>query len=105
MSPSSDSAIMPYGGPVQRKPETVNPATQTLPEASSCWAAYEWWALGLGLYVFSIGPIYWMWYQGKFTQSQHFWIAVLYEPLWWSARLIPPLGYWLDSYVRWWILS
>lgn len=90
---------------MQPKSETESLATQIRSQTSSRWAACEWWALGLGLYAFSIGPVYWTWYQGKFTQSQHFWVAVLYEPLWWAARLIPPLGCWLDSYVRWWILN
>lgn len=56
-----------------------------------------------GIYVFSIGPMYWTWYEAKYLHGSYV-VAVLYEPLWRLAGIIPPLGHWLNWYVKWWNL-
>jgi len=58
--------------------------------------------IALGIYVASIGPMYWTWLQAKYLNGSWF-IAALYEPLWIAAGLIPPLGHWLNWYVSLWI--
>ena len=60
------------------------------------------WIL-FSLYVLSIGPMYWTWYRQRHMQGGGF-FAFFYEPLVRLADLIPPLGEWLNNYVRWWIL-
>lgn len=83
-----------------------NSQATTPPSALSEWIAYgEWWFIAWMLYCLSIGPMYHLWYIGKFTQTSYFWVAAFYEPLWQLARLIPPLGWWLDGYCAWWVLG
>jgi hypothetical protein len=58
--------------------------------------------IALAIYVASIGPMYWPWYQAKFLNG--WWIiAALYEPLFIVAGWIPPLGRWLNWYICLWI--
>jgi hypothetical protein len=84
------------------------PETRELPppdDDESPWqATVEWWLVGFLLYGLSIGPMYWHWFLGKYTECGPIWIAMFYEPLWLLARWIPPLGWCLDSYIRWWII-
>ncbi len=56
----------------------------------------------LALYVLSIGPMYWHWYNGKFVTGSKV-VAAFYEPLFIAANLIGPFGEWLDWYVELWI--
>lgn len=58
--------------------------------------------IALAIYVASIGPMYWQWYQAKYLNGR--WIvAALYEPLFIVAGWIPPLGRWLNWYICLWI--
>jgi hypothetical protein len=58
--------------------------------------------IALAIYVASIGPMYWHWYQAKFLNG--WWIvAASYEPLFIVAGWIPPLGRWLNWYICLWI--
>lgn len=57
-----------------------------------------------GLYVLSIGPMYWWWYSGKFVNGSEY-IAAFYEPLWILCVRFPWLGDWVDSYVWLWNMS
>ena len=54
-----------------------------------------------GLYVLSIGPMYWRWYSSKFITSSPY-VAAFYEPLWILCHRFPLLGDWVDFYVTLW---
>jgi len=56
----------------------------------------------LMLYVFSIGPMFWYWYEARYLDGP-VWVALLYEPL----RLATRLKFFEDfinEYINWWIL-
>ena len=55
------------------------------------------------LYVLSIGPMYWKWFEALYAEGSSFIIA-FYYPLWLLAGAIPWLGHFLNWYVRLWIL-
>ncbi|MEW4529055.1 MAG: hypothetical protein ACF8PG_01610 [Maioricimonas sp. JB045] len=55
------------------------------------------------IYVLSIGPMFWPWYEGRYLNGSRL-IAAFYEPLWILAGWIPPLGHLINWYVRFWIL-
>lgn len=65
-------------------------------------ASIEQMIILLGVYIFSIGPMYWIWLESKQVDGTYA-FAVIYEPLWILAGIIPPLGEWLNWYVRLWI--
>lgn len=76
-------------------------------DADAGWTGYiiastEQLIILIGLYVFSIGPMYWRWLGSKQVDGSYF-IAVMYEPLWIVAGILPPFGEWLNWYVRLWI--
>lgn len=76
-------------------------------EESGGWKAYiiastEQMIILLGIYIFSIGPMYWTWVDAKQVNGSYY-IAAMYEPLWILGGLIPPFGEWLNWYVRLWI--
>lgn len=57
--------------------------------------------IGLILYVFSIGPMFWLWYEAENMGGSPL-VRVLYVPL----RLlcvIPQVEDWLNNYINWWI--
>jgi hypothetical protein len=58
-------------------------------------------AVLLGLYVLSIGPMYWKWYESKFISDSP-WVALFYEPLWLLSHRFEWFGDWLDYYVALW---
>lgn len=58
-------------------------------------------SLLFGLYVLSIGPLYWRWYSAKFVNGSQY-VAAFYEPLWALAHAVPWFGDWLDFYVQLW---
>jgi hypothetical protein len=66
-------------------------------------ATLERLAILFALYVLSIGPMYWTWVGAKYLHGSYL-VAVFYEPLWQLAGLIPPLGEWINWYVKWWNL-
>ena len=56
---------------------------------------------GLILYVFSIGPMFWFWYEAENMGGNPL-VRVIYVPL----RLlcvIPQVEDWLNNYINWWI--
>ena len=61
-----------------------------------------------GLYVLSIGPMYWYWYFGKFGNGSLI-VAAFYEPLFLMANqddslnLSQAFGEWLNSYISLWV--
>lgn len=67
-------------------------------------ASAEQMVILVGIYIFSIGPMYWKWLEAKQVDGVHM-VAVLYEPLWRLAGLIPAFGEWLNWYVRLWIFA
>ena len=69
------------------------------------WLKKRLWtaAFLLFLYVFSIGPFYWDWYESKYI-SGHPFFAVLYEPLYRLCYAVPPLGTAVDAWVMLWIV-
>jgi hypothetical protein len=56
----------------------------------------------IGLYVLSIGPMYWHWYGGRFAGGSQL-VAAFYEPIFIMATLVPWFGEWMDWYVGLWI--
>lgn len=78
--------------------------------ARPAWAVYEYlvglacrMTLLFGVYVLSIGPLYWRWYSAKFVNGSPY-LAAFYEPLWILCIRFPWLGDWVDSYVKLWNL-
>ena len=59
-------------------------------------------AVLLTLYVLSIGPLYWEWYDSRFNDGGLFWGA-FYEPLFQAGLLCPPLARLIDSYIMLWV--
>lgn len=65
-------------------------------------------AVLFGLYVLSIGPMFWMWHSGKFGNGYRI-VAAFYEPLFRLANIDDPLhigetiGEWLNYYIGLWI--
>ena len=55
------------------------------------------------LYALSIGPMYWRWYEAVYASGSS-WVVAFYYPLWVLAGVFPPLGHFLNWYVRLWIL-
>jgi hypothetical protein len=55
------------------------------------------------LYALSIGPMYWKWYAAIYAEGPG-WIVAFYYPLWLLSGAIPPLGHFLNWYIRLWIL-
>tara|TARA_R110002072_G_scaffold233795_1_gene391338 strand:- start:4245 stop:4550 length:306 start_codon:yes stop_codon:yes gene_type:complete len=67
----------------------------------------QWWPksvrviIAVILYVFSIGPMFWYWYEAENMGGNPL-MRVLYAPL----RLlcvIPQIEDWLNNYINWWI--
>ncbi|NQV27294.1 MAG: hypothetical protein HQ518_23350 [Rhodopirellula sp.] len=57
--------------------------------------------IGLIVYVYSIGPMFWYWYEAENLGGNSL-VRVVYMPL----RLlcaIPPFENWLNNYIKWWI--
>jgi|SaaInlStandDraft_1057018.scaffolds.fasta_scaffold484629_1 hypothetical protein len=57
--------------------------------------------IGLILYVYSIGPMFWFWYEAENMGGNPL-VRVIYVPL----RLfcvIPQVEDWLNNYINWWI--
>ena len=52
------------------------------------------------LYVLSIGPMYWKWYEARFVGG-NYWIVAFYEPLV-QAQRVQPVGDFLDWYIELW---
>ena len=59
--------------------------------------------LYLTLYVLSIGPLYWTWYESQFVGGSSI-IAAFYLPLVALAEWVPPFGDWIEWYVHLWIV-
>ena len=80
----------------------TNPAS---PTARSRRRVFRRLAITLALlilYVLSIGPMFWYWYEARYLDGP-VWVAVLYEPL----RLATRLKFfedWINDYINWWIL-
>ena len=66
-------------------------------------ASAEQMLIMFGIYVLSIGPMYWTWVRAKHVEG-NFFVAAFYEPLWRICEFIPPLREWLNWYVRLWNL-
>lgn len=56
----------------------------------------------VGIYVLSIGPMYWHWYGGRFAGGSQI-VAAFYEPIFVLASFVPWFGEWMDWYVSLWI--
>jgi len=54
------------------------------------------------LYVLSIGPMFWIWYEAHYIGGSK-WIAAFYEPLR-RATQIPLFRDLINDYINWWIL-
>lgn len=74
-------------------------ATETF--GCRCWSRVLRTVVGLILYVFSIGPMFWYWYEAENLGGNPV-LRVIYAPL----RLIcfiPQVEDWLNNYINWWI--
>ena len=80
---------------------------ESLPAPESEAAGLRFWSkvlrtvIGLILYVFSIGPMFWYWYEAENLGGNPL-LRVIYAPL----RLlcvIPQVENWLNNYINWWI--
>lgn len=60
------------------------------------------WSITLVVYVLSLGPMYWTWFDAKYNEGSP-WIAVIYEPLYIVSEWCPPLARLIDWYLRLWI--
>lgn len=56
------------------------------------------------IYVFSLGPMYWQWWEGKYMNGSKL-VAAFYEPLFLISGWIPPLGWFVNSYVHLWVFD
>ncbi|MEX0727077.1 MAG: hypothetical protein WD065_12450, partial [Planctomycetaceae bacterium] len=54
------------------------------------------------LYVASIGPLYWTWYESMYLSGPK-WIARLYYPLLLLCSIVPPFGDLVDWYIGLWV--
>lgn len=62
-----------------------------------------WCAWGWLLYMLSIGPMFWSWYESTYVSGSP-WIAVIYAPLLVACELCPPFGWFVNSYINLWIV-
>jgi hypothetical protein len=64
--------------------------------------------LYIGIYVFVsgflIGPFFWSWYGAVYGDGSK-WIARFFAPLALMCDYCPPLGYVINRWVDWWILT
>ncbi len=83
------------------------PNSESEPEGAGLAKLRQQWPrsvrviIGLVLYVFSIGPMFWLWYEAENMGGSPV-VRVLYVPL----RLlcvIPQVEDWLNNYINWWI--
>lgn len=56
----------------------------------------------LGLYVLSIGPMFWHWYDGRNMETNSP-VAFFYEPLYLLAGWCEPFGEFMNWYVDLWV--
>ncbi len=56
----------------------------------------------LAVYVLSIGPMFWSWYESKYLGGSPL-VAAIYEPLLWTTEY-PLIRHILNAYIDWWIL-
>ena len=91
--------------PSETAATVVPPARLTWPKVRR-WAVKRLSALAVltTLYVLSIGPMWWQWYDGMYVSTEgNYWVIVFYAPL----RLACHID-WIDrlvtAYIEWWIL-
>ncbi|MDA1161591.1 MAG: hypothetical protein O3B13_00670 [Planctomycetota bacterium] len=79
----------------------LSPAIDNSPNIRRRWSRSVRATIGLILYVFSIGPMFWYWYEAENMGGSPL-VRVVYAPL----RLlcaIPQVQDWLNHYINWWI--
>ncbi|MDA0832813.1 MAG: hypothetical protein O2955_20750 [Planctomycetota bacterium] len=54
------------------------------------------------IYVASIGPMYWYWYESMYLSGPK-WIARIYYPLLWLCSYVAFIRRFVDGYIGWWI--
>ena len=57
----------------------------------------------LVIYVLSIGPMYWRWYDSKYFRDTSPFFAKFYNPLDRFCEFCPPFCDWLNWYISLWI--
>lgn len=93
-------------------PTAVRPAPEAAGTTPPAGGDDSWWGvcgfllqrvfIYCVLYALSIGPLYWEWYESQFVGGSAI-LAAFYLPLMKLAEWCPPLGAWLDWYIRFWI--
>ena len=90
-------------------PELEQPKTRDQQEATRrakpAWLRFlQRLFVYFSIYVFSLGPMYWHWWEGKYLYGSKL-IAAFYEPLYLLTKWIPPLGWFVNSYVHIWVFE
>ena len=78
------------------------------PRPPRTWRAWwlrmaRWHAFLLLVYVLSIGPLFWWWFEAVHVGGSQ-WLVLFYLPLALASDLIPPFGALLNWYINLWIL-
>ncbi|MFN0198288.1 MAG: hypothetical protein ACKVT0_16190 [Planctomycetaceae bacterium] len=55
----------------------------------------------LTIYVLSIAPMFWMWYESMYLSGPR-WVARLYYPLALACNIFPIFSKWINAYIVWW---
>jgi hypothetical protein len=105
----SDRPVLLSEQPSHDRTQEESRAPAPTPDAEGS-REFRGWLFGLiqrifllvGIYVLSIGPMYWHWYGGRFAGGSQL-IAAFYEPIFVVATLVPWFGKWMDWYVGLWI--
>ncbi|GIX03448.1 MAG: hypothetical protein KatS3mg113_0454 [Planctomycetaceae bacterium] len=90
-------------------PEQTLDSPQTVAPPDSRWRR---WLRFLGvrlvvyltLYVLSIGPMFWTWYEGMYLDGPA-WVVAFYTPLLYVCDRWEWLSWAVNTYINWWILG
>lgn len=90
---------MPDTEPTTEADNSSNPRNGVL---SFCLRSYCWFLILGTLYVLSIGPMYWHWYDVRYTGDGNRLVQALYTPLALACQINEPLGNWVEWYIGLW---
>ncbi len=107
MNDSGNSSSRPAAEALRSTPpqpvDTVEKAAQK--NARPAWVRFlQRMGIYFAIYVFSLGPMYWQWWEGKYLNGSRL-VAAFYEPLLLLCGWIPPLGWFVNSYVHIWVFD
>lgn len=104
MTVSSDSSS--GDGATKAPSAAYAPSEDDTPRAERAWwvRALERASVYFAIYVLSLGPMYWHWWEGKYMSGSRL-VAAFYEPLLLLSGWIPPLGWFINAYVHIWVMD